>query len=104
MTVYEISQAQQPALGAHSKEVLEEAKTHKALVIRVDAGATIPPCVMGSHTFFFIVSGGGTITVDGVSTTISAGQLVSIEPGAERSVKAEDSMTVLAIQVHMPTD
>ncbi|NPV54747.1 MAG: cupin domain-containing protein [Firmicutes bacterium] len=98
--IYDILRNKEFVAGAHAKDVLEDTSTHKVLTVTIDAGAQIPPCTMGSHTLFFVVEGEGTIRVGSDTRDIAPGQIVSIEPGIERNIKAETKMVVLAIQIH----
>lgn len=84
----------------HVKTVIKEAEKYKILVIGLEPGQQIPPCVMHSHTIFYVIEGQGSITAGGEKSEICRGSMIVLPPGVERSVTSSGRMTLLAIQVH----
>jgi putative monooxygenase len=72
-----------------------------ASVLDLDAGAAIPKHVHdGSTELLYVVSGGGTMIVDGVELTVTPTSVVQIPPNTEHSFTAAEATR--AIQVYAP--
>ena len=84
---------------ALNKEVFCTTDHLKAQVMRLEAGNRIPPCKMDNDVLFYILSGNGTITVDGETDEISEGYSVVVPHQAEsRSIYAKTDLEILAVQ------
>jgi mannose-6-phosphate isomerase-like protein (cupin superfamily) len=71
----------------------------KAQVMRLIAGAQIPPCRMENDVMFLIRKGKGRIIVEDESTEITEGDCIIVPHQAEsRSIIAYTDMEVMAIQ------
>ena len=82
-----------------NKEVFCTTDHLKAQVMRLEAGNRIPPCKMDNDVLFYILSGNGTITVDGETDEISEGYSVVVPHQAEsRSIYAKTDLEILAVQ------
>jgi mannose-6-phosphate isomerase-like protein (cupin superfamily) len=82
-----------------NKEVFCTTDHLKAQVMILEAGNTIPPCKMDNDVLFYILSGNGTITVDGEFDEISAGYSIIVPHQAEsRSIYAKTDLEILAVQ------
>ena len=97
--VFDLAKEVQPKAGEHVKRVLKEAEDFKVLAVALAAGTSIPPCVMHNHTVFYFAGGSGRLEVDGEVRAIHDGNLAIVPPGAQRSVIADEPMTVVAVQV-----
>jgi len=82
-----------------NKEVFCVTDHLKAQVTYLKGGNTIPPCKMDNDVLFYIVSGDGSITVDGESKPLKTGDCVLVPSIAGlRSIKAETDLHILAVQ------
>jgi quercetin dioxygenase-like cupin family protein len=82
-----------------NKEVFCTTDHLKAQVMILEAGNTIPPCKMDNDVLFYILSGNGTITVDGETDELKAGYSIIVPHQAEsRSMHAQTDMEILAVQ------
>ena len=71
----------------------------RAQVTYLKGGNAIPPCKMDNDVLFYIVSGDGSITVDGESKPLKTGDCVLVPSIAGlRSIKAETDLHILAVQ------
>ena len=82
-----------------NKEVFCTIDHLKAQVMILEAGNTIPPCKMDNDVLFYILSGNGTITLDGETEDINTGYCIIVPHQAEsRSINAQTDMEILAVQ------
>ena len=82
-----------------SKDVFCTSTHLKAQVMKLKTGNSIPPCKMENDVLFYFMSGKGTITVNGETQLISAGDCVLVPFQADsRSIYAETDLEILAIQ------
>lgn len=82
-----------------NKEVFCITDHLKAQVMRLEAGAQIPPCKMDNDVLFYFLSGEGSITVDNEKLDVMAGDCVLVPHQAEsRSILAKTGMEILAVQ------
>jgi len=82
-----------------NKEVFCTTGHLKAQVMRLEAGASIPPCKMDNDVLFYFLRGEGTITVDYETYNISPGDCVVVPHQTEsRSIHALTDMEILAVQ------
>ena len=100
MKAFDLKQAMTFNSASHVKKVLHEAEGFKVLAVALEAGTSIPACVMHSHTVFYFSGGRGRIEVDGESTDINDGVVVVVSPGAARAVFADERILVVAVQIH----
>ncbi len=71
----------------------------KAQVMRLEAGASIPPCKMDNDVLFHFLKGEGTIIVDNETSDIGPGDCVVVPHQAEsRSIHALTDLEILAVQ------
>jgi len=54
--------------------------------------------------FYYVLSGGGTITLDGEKRTIAAGDLVVIKPGVWHTSEGEMEVLILGVPAGERTD
>ena len=81
------------------KKVFLEHGHLKAQVTCLSAGQQIPPCKMEHDVLFYVISGSGTIIVDGKRKTLKPGQAAFVPKEAKwRSIKAKTKMVILAVQ------
>ena len=84
----------------HTKKVFFETEKIKAQVIGLEAGQQIPPCKMDYDVIFFVMEEEGKIIFDGQSEVLKKSAWIFVPKEIEtRSIKAENQMKVLAIQV-----
>lgn len=82
-----------------NKEVFCTTGNLKAQIMRLQAGASIPPCKMDNDVFFYFLSGEGTITVDNVTLDVAQGECVTVPHQTEsRSIHAVTELEILAVQ------
>lgn len=78
--------------------VLKSDATHKTPLICMKPGQMIPPHPGGAGVFY-IVSGKGIMTVGEEETEVGPGDMIFVEKGAERGIRAVE--TLLAFAVHV---
>ncbi|MGB9887342.1 MAG: cupin domain-containing protein [Moorellales bacterium] len=88
-----------PARGPAKRTVYED-ETTKAMCINFAAGQAVPPCTMVSLCYFYVVKGAGWLEYGGQEYPLAAGTLAVVPPGAERAIKAESDLVLLAVQVN----
>jgi len=82
-----------------NKEIFCTTDHLKAQVMKLEAGAQIPPCKMDNDVLFYFMSGEGTITVDNETLNIGPGECVVVPHQAEsRSIYAITGLKILAVQ------
>ena len=87
------------AEGPVKTDLIADCK-YKLATIGVESGVTIPPCVMDSEMFFFVVEGRGSISSGSETLSIRRGDVIVVPPRASRSIAAEERMSLLAVQIH----
>jgi mannose-6-phosphate isomerase-like protein (cupin superfamily) len=85
-------------LPAFRPKILRMASTYKVPLICMEPGQMIPPHPSGTGVFY-VVSGSGVMTVDGQDVDISEGEMIFIEKGQSRGIRATERLVVFA--VHM---
>ena len=70
-----------------------------ALLVSVDAGQAIEPCVMSAPVLYYVIEGSGSLTVEDEQADLQTGSVALVPPGTARSIAAAQPMRVLAIQV-----
>jgi quercetin dioxygenase-like cupin family protein len=87
------------AEGPVKTDLIQESK-YKLVTVGVEAGVTIPPCVMKSEMIFYVVEGSGRITAEAQSRSIARGDIIVVPAHASRSISAETRLSLLAVQIH----
>ncbi|HLC17415.1 MAG TPA: cupin domain-containing protein [Thermodesulfobacteriota bacterium] len=78
--------------------ILRVAEGYKVPLICMEPGQQIPPHPSGLG-IFYIVSGRGVMTVEGKEVEVRAGNMVFVEKGESRGIRATERLTAFA--VHM---
>jgi len=78
--------------------ILRRSDEMKVPLICMEPGQQIPTHP-GGRGVFYIISGTGVMTVDGPEHEISAGNLIFIEPGESRGIRATDQLIAFAVHV-----
>ena len=100
MQIFEIARMIQFSQKGHTKSVFHDSNKIKAQVMGFEPGQRIPPCKMDRDVIFFVLSGSGTIIVDGEEEKIKKHSWIFIPKEKEsRSLQADTRMSVLAIQL-----
>lgn len=73
---------------------------YKLVTIGVESGVTISPCIMESEMIFFVVEGDGSITANQETIPLTQGDIVVVPAHAQRSINAENRLSILAVQIH----
>ncbi|MGO1543265.1 MAG: cupin domain-containing protein [Gulosibacter sp.] len=63
---------------------------------RLKAGEELEPHSHNSDEFYFILSGGGTMTIDGEQAHVERGELVRIKPNLIHSISADQGEDIVA--------
>lgn len=79
--------------------VLYQSENLTSLLICVEAGQKLSPCVMSMQVLYVVLSGSGQIFVANEEAELKPGSLVVVRAGDVRSIKADERMRVLAIQI-----
>lgn len=78
--------------------ILRRSEEMKVPLICMEPGQQIPPHP-GGRGVFYIISGKGVMTVDGNEHEISPGDMIFIEPGESRGIRATDQLVAFAVHV-----
>ncbi|MEE9613925.1 MAG: cupin domain-containing protein [Thermodesulfobacteriota bacterium] len=78
--------------------ILRIAADYKVPLICMEPGQSIAPHPSGTGVFY-IVSGKGIMTVEGEEKEVTAGNMVFVEKGQTRGIKATEKLVAFA--VHM---
>ena len=79
--------------------MLKGADSFKVPLICLEEGQKIPPHASGTGVFYFI-SGSGIMTVAGEEAEVSAGNMVFVEKGAERGIRATERLVAFAVHIN----
>ena len=79
-------------------QILRRASGYKVPLICMEPGQQIPPHPGGTGVFY-IVSGKGIMTIEGKEVVVEAGNMIFIEEGESRGIKATETMTAFAVHV-----
>ena len=79
-------------------QILRRTPGYKVPLICMEPGQQIPPHPGGTGVFY-IVSGKGIMTVEGKEVNIEAGNMIFIEEGESRGIRATETMTAFAVHV-----
>ncbi len=84
--------------GEFAPQILKMAPTHRVPLICMEEGQGIPPHASAPGVFY-IVSGKGIMTVDGADHEVQAGNMIFIDPGESRGLRATETMIAFAVQI-----
>ena len=79
-------------------QILRMSPKCKIPLICMEPGQAIPPHP-GATGVFYIVSGKGVMTVEGKDVEVEAGNMVLIEEGESRGIRAVETMTAFAVHI-----
>lgn len=79
-------------------QILRMAQSYKVPLICMEPGQEIPPHPSGTGVFY-IVSGRGVMTVEGKETEVQAGNMIFIEKGESRGIRATETMMAFAVHI-----
>ena len=79
-------------------QILEVNPKYKIPLICMNPGQEIPPHPSGTGAFY-IVSGKGVMTVEGKEIEVTAGEMILIEEGESRGIKATEQLTAFAVHI-----
>jgi len=87
------------SLASVQPVVLYQSESLTSLLVCIEAGQKLSPCVMSMQVLYMVLSGSGQIFVADEEAELKPGSLVVICAGDVRSIKADERMRVLAIQI-----
>ena len=94
--------------GPHGKASVrllsEGAQSAFVGLLTIDPGVTIPVHRDESEEFIYMLEGGGTISIDGVASTVSPGDFVFMPAGAEVTFSSTDAGSSTALQIFAPPE
>ncbi len=76
--------------------ILKAGASYKVPLICLDEGQEIPPHASGNGVFYFL-SGRGVMTVGGEEAEVKAGNMVFVDKGVERGIRATERLTAFAV-------
>lgn len=79
-------------------QILKASPTYKVPLLCMKAGQEIAPHEGGTGVFY-IVSGKGVMTVEGQEVEIQAGNLVLIDKGESRGIRATENLMAFAVHI-----
>jgi mannose-6-phosphate isomerase-like protein (cupin superfamily) len=79
-------------------KILKMADGYKVPLICMEAGQEIPPHPSGTGVFF-IVSGAGVMTVEGEESEVGAGNMVFVDEGSARGIRATERLVAFAVHI-----
>ena len=79
-------------------QILKVSPTYKIPLICMKTGQEIPPHASGTGVFY-IVSGKGVMTVDDQEVEVQAGNMVLIDKGESRGIRATETMMAFAVHI-----
>lgn len=81
-----------------SPRILRAADKYKVPLILMKPGQGIPPHPSGAGVFY-IISGSGVMTVDGDEAPVGEGDMIFVENGAERGIRATSELVAFAVHI-----
>ncbi len=78
---------------------LVEAGQGRALLLNLDAGASVAPCQMSAAALYFVIAGRGRLRVGDEQAELQNGSPAVVPAGALRQIMADERMRVLAVQI-----
>ncbi len=79
-------------------QILKVSPNYKIPLICMKPEQEIPPHSSGTGVFY-IVSGKGVMTVDGQEVEVQAGNMVLVDKGESRGIKATETMMAFAVHI-----
>ena len=79
-------------------QILKASPDYKVPLICMKPGQEIPPHASGTGVFY-IVSGKGVMTVDDQEVEVQAGNMVLIDKGESRGIRATETMMAFAVHI-----
>jgi quercetin dioxygenase-like cupin family protein len=79
-------------------QILKVTPNYKVPLICMKPGQEIPPHSSGTG-IFYIVSGKGVMTVDGQEVEVQAGNMVFVDKGESRGIRATETMMAFAVHI-----
>ncbi len=79
-------------------QILRMEPGYKVPLICMEPGQEIPPHPSGTGVFY-IVSGSGVMTIEGEEVDVEAGNMVFIDQGESRGIKATEKMIAFAVHI-----
>lgn len=98
MEIFDLNDIRVHPLEERDRNVLFQNETFKVRLIQVDPEGEIPPCSMATNVLFCVLQGEGVITVNDRPNEVKPHSLI-ITPPATISMKSEDGMRLLGIQI-----
>ena len=78
--------------------ILRARPDYKVPLICMESGQEIPPHPSATG-IFYIISGKGVMTIEGKKVEVNAGNMVFVEKGESRGIKATERLTAFAVQL-----
>ena len=79
--------------------VLHQSDGLMTLLVCLEAGQEVGPCVMTTRVLYLVLVGRGQLRVAGEQAELNAGSLVVVPADVVRSIVASEQMRLLAVQV-----
>lgn len=79
-------------------QILKVSPNYKIPLICMKPGQEIPPHASGTGVFY-IVSGKGVMTVDGQEVEVQAGNMILVDKGESRGIRATETMMAFAVHI-----
>jgi len=80
-------------------QILRATQTYKTPLICMKPGQEIPPHPSGTG-IFYIVSGRAVMTVEGEEAEVKPGDMIFVENGESRGIRAVETLTAFAVHVN----
>ena len=79
-------------------QILKVSPNYKIPLICMKPGQEIPPHASGTGVFY-IVNGKGVMTVDGQEVEVQAGNMIFVDKGESRGIRATETMMAFAVHI-----
>lgn len=79
-------------------QILKASPDYKIPLICMKPGQEIPPHASGTGVFY-IVSGKGVMTVEGREVEVQAGNMILVDKGESRGIRATETMMAFAVHI-----
>ena len=79
-------------------QIVKVSPNYKIPLICMKPGQEIPPHESGTGVFY-IVSGKGVMTVDGQEVEVQAGNMIFVDKGESRGIRATETMMAFAVHI-----
>ena len=80
-------------------QILKVSPNYKIPLICMEPGQLIPPHRSGTGVFY-IVSGKGVMTIDGQEVEVQAGNMILVDKGESRGIRATETMMAFAVHIN----